>query len=320
MACDTKILSLDYLRDNNSIDETRIILDANKFNRSNRYVTAIAVEKYDLDVGGKMLFSTVDSTYKAMDKNWATARDINVVRALPSEELFKKLDELHVIKTKEKEVQIMDVLNRVPISRTLNIGYRHNDTGVTHYTETNSQFESLPDRKAQVTNEGFINEKTDKNLYDNLVKEFKRKTGYNYNVNKVSYTALDMQKKFYDFLQQEGIKGLEVYNSKGDIEMFSFNQPQAQETIEPMLDLKESKVQDEIIEEPKTILETDIGYETNEVDEILETYTLEQVNEMISKDKQKAIDIFDKLIYGEQLKTDIFATDEAVREQINKCK
>jgi hypothetical protein len=322
MGCDTKVLSLDYLRDNKSIDETRIIIDANKFNRSNRYVTAIAVEKYGLDVGDKMLFSVVSSKYKGFEQNWALANDVEVVRALPSEELFEKLDELHKIKTKEKDDQIMDVLNRTPVNRVLNVGYRHKDTGVSHFTETNSDSPSYKDRKAQVSNDGYLNEKTDANLYDSLVKEFKRKNGYQYNVNKASFSEQDSQKKFYDFLMKEGLEGIEVYNSRGEMEMFSFGQPEVVEVEqEPMLKLKEDVVEEELItEDPKTKLETELGYVSAEAHEILETYSLEQVNDMISKDKANALEIFDKLLYGEQLKTDIFATDQQVKEQINKCK
>jgi len=324
MGCDTKINSLDYLRNEKIIDDTRIILDQSEFDKGNDFLTDIAVTKYGLETGGKKLFDVETTSHKILDRtqSYAASRRQDVTRAVPVEDLFVKLDELYVIKTKEQEDQIEDVLNRTPENRIINIGFRHHDLDVNHYTETKSETSNV-NKQVRISNKGFLNQKEDVNLYENLVKEYKLKTGYEYNVNKLSFSALDNQKKFYDFVQKKGIKGIEVYDSAGDLQMISFKQPTlVEEEVDngEMLKLKETVTTQTSTEPVKTALETKEKYNTEEAHEILETYTIEQVNQMLEENREGAIEIFNKLLYGEQLKTDTFVSDQDVNEQINKCK
>jgi len=324
MGCDTKINSLDYLRNEKMIDDTRIILDQSEFDKGNDFLTDIAVTKYGLETGGKKLFDVETTSHKILDRtqSYAASRRQDVTRAVPVEDLFVKLDELYVIKTKEQEDQIEDVLNRTPENRIINIGFRHHDLDVNHYTETKSETSNV-NKQVRISNKGFLNQKKDVNLYENLVKEYKLKTGYEYNVNKLSFSALDNQKKFYDFVKKKGIKGVEVYNSAGDLQMISFKQPTLVEVEVDngeMLKLKDTVTTQTSTEPVKTALETKEKYNTEEAQEILETYTIEQVNQMLEENREGAIEIFNKLLYGEQLKTDTFVSDKDVNEQINKCK
>jgi hypothetical protein len=324
MGCDTKINSLDYLRNEKIIDDTRIILDQSEFDKGNDFLTDIAVTKYGLETGGKKLFDVETTSHKILNRtqSYAASRRQDVTRAVPVEDLFVKLDELYVIKTKEQEDQIEDVLNRTPENRIINIGFRHHDLDVNHYTETKSETSNV-NKQVRISNKGFLNQKKDVNLYENLVKEYKLKTGYEYNVNKLSFSALDNQKKFYDFVKKKGIKGVEVYNSAGDLQMISFKQPTLVEVEVDngeMLKLKETVTTQTSTEPVKTALETKEKYNTEEAHEILETYNIEQVNQMLEENREGAIEIFNKLLYGEQLKTDTFVSDQDVNEQINKCK
>jgi hypothetical protein len=41
---------------------------------------------------------------------------------------------------------------------------------------------------------------------------------------------------------------------------------------------------------------------------------------MLEENRDNAIKIFDKLLFGEGLKSDTFVSDRDVNEQINKCK
>lgn len=323
MGCDTKQNSLKYLKDKKIIDDTRIIIDSDTFNKGNRYITALAVVKYGLNTGGKMMFRAETTSYKVIDRSYATSRTQNVTRAVPVDELFEKLDELHKDKTEKEEQQIESVLNREPINRVLNIGFRHSNENVNHYTETKSEAVN-ENKKVQISNKGFVNQKEDPNLYDNLVKEFKFKTGYEYNVNSVSFENLKNQQKFYDFAQAKGLKGMEVYNSRGELQMIEFNQP---EFVKTEIDNGEmlkpngpTSVTQTATEPIRTVLETKEKYNTKDANTILETYTLEQVNEMLEKDREGAIEIFNKLLYGDNLKTDTFVSDRDVNQQVNKCK
>jgi hypothetical protein len=291
MGCDTKQNSLKYLKDKKIIDDTRIIIDSDTFNKGNRYITALAVVKYGLNTGGKMMFRAETTSYKVIDRSYATSRTQNVTRAVPN--------------------------------RVLNIGFRHSNENVNHYTETKSEAVN-ENKKVQISNKGFVNQKEDPNLYDNLVKEFKFKTGYEYNVNSVSFENLKNQQKFYDFAQAKGLKGMEVYNSRGELQMIEFNQP---EFVETEIDNGEmlkpngpTSVTQTATEPIRTVLETKEKYNTKDANTILETYTLEQVNEMLEKDREGAIEIFNKLLYGDNLKTDTFVSDRDVNQQVNKCK
>jgi len=323
MGCDTKQNSLDYLKREKIIDETRIILDYETFDKGNRLVTGMAVVKYGLNTGGRMLFRAETTSHKVVDKNYATSRIQNVTRAVPVEELFEKLDELHKDKTEKEEQQVEDVLNREPINRVLDIGFRHYNEDVNHYTESKSESVNK-NKKVQISNEGFVNQKEDSNLYNNLVKEFKFETGYEFNINSASFDNLKHQKKFYDFVQSKGLKGMEVYNSNGELQMIKFNQREFVETEVSTGEMLKPKgptaIKQTSTKPVKTALETKEKYNAEEAKTILNAYTLEQVNEMLEKDRDGAIKIFNGLLYGEGLKTDIFVSDRDVNEQVNKCK
>ena len=321
MGCKTKDLSLDYLRKGDAIDETRIIKDDKLFNKKNRYLTAVATEKHGLKTDGQMLFRVETTTHKAFERNWALAADEKVIRAVPVEELFEKLDEIIAEKETKEKILLENVKNRPAVNRIVTKGFRNADTGIIHFTESSSESVNV-NKKAKVSNKGFLNQNEDATLYNKLVSEYKINTGYEYNINSASFESLKNQKKFYDFLKKKGLAGIEVYNTQGELQMLSFNQPTVEEVDEaPKLKLKQSERKEEIAEgEVKTILETKEKYYPEEAKKILETYSLSEVNEMLDKDRDGAIKIFGKLLYGERLKSDTFVTDKDVNDQLNKCK
>lgn len=319
MSCDTKKNSLEHLKENEIISDTRIINNPEKFNEENRFLTAVASVKYKLDTGGQMLYAVESTTHKVLDRNFATSRTDTKVRAVPVDHLFEKLDVLIGEKSKEQIIKIHEIRNRDGVNRTLKLGFRHSGTDVQHYTEVESELINPND--ATISNKGFLNQKTDSGLYNDLKNEYTLAGSYDYNINSASFTELDKQKKFYDFLKKKGLKGLEVYTSKGELQIIKFNQVESSEqSQEELLKLKSPTLTVSEDQVQKSSLETTESYSAEEASKILSVYSLEDVNKMLEEDHSKAIDTFGKLLYDNQLKTDIFVSNRDVNDQIKNCK
>ena len=73
---------------------------------------------------------------------------------------------------------------------------------------------------------------------------------------------------------------------------------------------------------------SDFGVSKREGHDASQFYSSRLYDGFIINEKKKVIDrsaelpkeIFNKLLYGENLKTDTFVSDQEVNEQINKCK
>lgn len=96
MACDSKINSLDMLKDENILSDTRQILDYIRFEKANLRMTQFAKEAYGLmPLPGELLFDT-------------SSRKVNgnvIYRAEPNELLFSVLDNLIEEKEAKEEMQ-----------------------------------------------------------------------------------------------------------------------------------------------------------------------------------------------------------------------
>lgn len=325
MGCNTKDNSLIHLKAKGIIGETREVAGVNlkAFRAKNRYLTAVAASVHGLETGGKMLFTEESTTHKTISRDWLFAQTNTVMRAVPVDELFNELDKIIDEKNTKDEILMEEMRARGTKLRVVSRGYRHYNEDVVHFTET-SEDSGAPNSKSLVSNENLLNQKEDSVLFDNWVREYELRTGYKFNINRATEADLENQKKFYDFLKhQKGLRGMEVYNFRGELQLLLFNQPSKKEVLEEDPKLKLEDFQDEEFKDteiPKSRLETQEFYDSTEAATILKTYTLSEVNDMLSDDKKAAVETFNTLLYGNGLKSDIFVSDRDLNEQLNKCK
>jgi len=93
MACETKIRTLDYLKNKEVLGKYNDVLDSAEFDKQNKQLTRYAELKYDLDFNGELLFSTYNT--RTADERTSTYWRNNVVRriwAQPNDELFQSID------------------------------------------------------------------------------------------------------------------------------------------------------------------------------------------------------------------------------------
>ena len=91
MACETKIRTLDYLKNKEVLGKYNDVLDSAEFDKQNKQLTRYAELKYDLDFNGELLFSTYNT--RTADERTSTYWRNNVVRriwAQPNDELEMK--------------------------------------------------------------------------------------------------------------------------------------------------------------------------------------------------------------------------------------
>ena len=325
MACDTKQNSLNHLRDKNIITDTRTIMSDQRdaFDKENERLTSIASEIYGLDTGGRMLYD-IETVEHTVGKDTLTSRKRKTYKATPVDELFEKLDELYDIKHARQEDQIRTVLDRKPESRTAYIGARYKDTEVMHMVQDKTQASKV-NKLAKIQTRGFLNQRTDDVLYDNLVREFKTRTGRTFSINATTSAGLDLQVKFYEFVSKKGIKGMEVYDSENNLHLISFGfSPELQYSdteLSENIERDETSTMLETVEEPvKSVLEDKNWYHPKELESIYEIYSPAEVNKMMDENSQDATDVFNKLLYPDEFNNDIFVSDREVNDQVRKCK
>jgi hypothetical protein len=325
MTCDTKYNSISYLKEEKAVDDTRIILDETIFDKSNEFITNVAIEKYGLDTGGKMLFVPETTTHRAMEKDFATSGVNKVTRAVPVEEFFEKLDvlvERHNIVEKDAVAIIQDRISE-PI--VVNVGNKYTSSPIKHFT-TSKPYSSKKDTQVRIRTKGFLNQTTDRVFYNRLVSEYEAVSGIVFNINNNTKSGNDQQLGFYKFLTNKGLLGLEVLDSRGDSHMIKFDSQ-----IE--LKFSDTEVDTEVVSESLTdelvpvdkpvgrsVLESMNWFEQSELDALYRTYSPAEINQFVKEDIINAEKVFTDLLYPNEFKNDIFVSDEDVNYQIKKCK
>lgn len=129
MDCKVKIKALDSLKEKNVISNTREILDKNEFDRLNQKMTQVANEKYNL--GADSLLFKVETNEHTLP--FGKGRKRFVMRALPDESLFSKLDTLintpsENTDVKEYAVIVDDFMNNTPLLSSEGYKYLYTDS------------------------------------------------------------------------------------------------------------------------------------------------------------------------------------------------
>jgi len=98
MSCKVQVKTINRLKDNKVISNTREILNFKEFDRLNNLYTNAAVNKYGLEVNGNLLFTSESKAVKL--EKVSKSRNRVIDRAIPNEDLFNKLD--NIINQNEK--------------------------------------------------------------------------------------------------------------------------------------------------------------------------------------------------------------------------
>jgi hypothetical protein len=95
MVCEVKLKSIKFLEDEKATNDVRKIIDIAKFDKLNRSLTKLAIDKYGLETNGENLFENRE--IKIKDVRTSTYRRdtfVTINRAEPNDPLFEKLQEL----------------------------------------------------------------------------------------------------------------------------------------------------------------------------------------------------------------------------------
>ena len=136
MVCEVKVNAIKVLMNNKVIDDTRKIINEAKFEKANRDLTNLAIDKYGLETNGQLLFDT--SSKKVLDERNSTYyRDntIKVDRAEPNEALFQQLQVLKTNYDNAKAIADQSIIPDIkPIDTTagitLDFNFSYDDNSV----------------------------------------------------------------------------------------------------------------------------------------------------------------------------------------------
>lgn len=104
MACIAKVNSINYLVKHGATNDVRKIIDFQKFDKENDYITGIAETKYGLKTDGAKLFSIqYEATNYLKDSPYYREKQYTTPRAIPNEVLFEELDRLIRIYNMKKD-------------------------------------------------------------------------------------------------------------------------------------------------------------------------------------------------------------------------
>ena len=324
MGCDTKQNTLNHLREKNIIGDTRTILnDLGEFKKINTELTDLAKDIYGLNPGDKLLFE-VETVTHTVGNRPGTSRERKTYKATPVDELFKTLDELYDKKDAAEQDLVQDIFNRKAVNKSVYIGTRYKGSDVRHYVSNDGQASTL-NKKAQLSNQGFLNQNIDSVLYENLQQEFKKRTGKVFNINDITTQGMETQKSFYNLVRKTGVKGVEVVDSNGNLHVVDFMDTPVNEYSNTELDdaivrNELTTTIEEVVEDTMSPLEMNEGYSSQEAERIGEVYSQEQINQMLEENKEDALKTFNDLLYPNEFNNDIFVSDREVNEQIRKCK
>jgi hypothetical protein len=324
MSCDTKQNTLDYLKKKQIITDIRVITaeKLDEFNKANEMLTRVATNKYGLETGGKMLYE-IEQSERKYDNNTLQQRTQRTMYATPVDQLFETLDELHAQKTISNVDAIRNILTREPKSRIAYIGTKYPNYQGSHFIES-AEFKGA--LKVKLSNKGFISNTNDQVLFDRMVADYKAETGYEFDINHNSNDAQVHHEKFYKRMSEKGIKGLELIDSKNQMHYVTF--PKIKQLEDSYSELDEVSTLNEITGRVEPVSE-DVSrsqldafnwYYQPELDQIYDTYSPEQVNEMLEENKEGAIETFNKLLYPNEFKNDTFVSHDIVNDQIRNCK
>lgn len=107
MACETKLRTLDYLKNKEILGKFNDVLNVAEFEKQNKQLTRYAELKYNLDFGNELLFSTYNT--KTADARTSTYWRDNVSKriwAQPNDEMFKTIDDAKIRRDIEGESEL----------------------------------------------------------------------------------------------------------------------------------------------------------------------------------------------------------------------
>ena len=104
MACETKLRTLNYLKNKEILGKFNDVLNVAEFDKQNKQLTRYAELKYNLDFGGELLFSTynvetVNARTSAYWRNDVSKR----ILAQPNDEMFRTIDDAKIRREIEGE-------------------------------------------------------------------------------------------------------------------------------------------------------------------------------------------------------------------------
>lgn len=145
MDCKVKVKALDSLKEKNIISSTREILDKNEFDRLNQKMTSVANEKYSLGAD-TLLFEVETNEY---NMPFAKDRKRFIMRAVPNDKLFNKLDSL--IENKPNESTQDEVNNFIIILDQINDDLQSSEAYKYLYNDkkSKSKFSNIYDRTTE---------------------------------------------------------------------------------------------------------------------------------------------------------------------------
>jgi hypothetical protein len=325
MSCDTKLNTLNFFKKEGLLSDTRQILDRTKFDEANEKYTKVAQDVHGLDTGGKLIFD-IETSERTIDRgDIVYARKEQIYRAVPVDEFFKVLDDLVVKNDILEDEALRTINNRTPVMKTVNVGEKYTDDPVQHFT-SGTAYKSNLNKRAKVSNEGFINQSEDKVFFQKLVDEYYTRSGRKYNINNKSSEGKRIQMGFYEFLNKKGIKGVEVFDSNNDLHMVKFNFGQQMEFADNTMD---ESMQTNLFAEGvvpteqqvnKSQLEDLNWYNEKDLNTLYERYTPTQINRFLSEDMANAQEVFNEYLYGNEFNNTNYVSDREVNDQIKKCK
>jgi len=244
--------------------------------------------------------------------------------ATPVDELFNELSDLFDKYHAIREDKISILRSREPEIIKAYVGPLYKDSGFFHYVSDKSNASKV-NKEVILSNQNFIDVTRDKILYQELLMDFENATGLTFNIDDKSNEGVIAQEKFYNYLRKNNIDGIELVNSKNETQFVKFSPLVKVEFSDTELDDFDINPTAGVLEPTNqrfaaSRLESMNWYGATELDKLYESYTPEEINQMLEEDEESAKNTFNNLLYPDEFINDIFVNDLAVNDQIRKCK
>lgn len=301
-SCNVQQSVLSELKGKGITDNVRVILQPYTFYTYNKTKTGIANTVYGLDLKkGEMLFTLIPTP----NKNYI---------AEPNKSLFQRIQEV-------KDKFLIKIATK-PLSK-------HNldpDGPIKEYDLKDDEYAELDSLGLSTRN--FLDNITDKDVFDTHVKIFAKKLGGVYNPNDKSDFGNENKNLFYKYLAAKGFSGL-VINDKAFVFNYDINQVKkeieslSRKSLTQQLSLfEESEDKTELVPTTQAMNELEkLGTYSGEEMTILKSlYSDSEIDEMVINDLADAKAIFNEFLYNELWKKSTFVSRDMINDFNRICK
>jgi hypothetical protein len=290
MGCNTKLATLNHLKELSIIDDVRRINDMYLFNKYNKDKTKKAEETYKLDFKGELLFKVKKNSF-------------NTSFAEPNDFIFNGINK---VKDEGKVKLVYQGINST----------NQEDRAVQYYTLDKNEAKDYGRNVTpyRIKTFGFLNPFNNKDDYERLKQNFSLLYGKNFDILNNSPAGLQTQLSFFKYIAYEGYKGLDYtdYPDSQYLVTFKFDKDviiehyNALNETRAVNDFISNKVEESVLNE----LESSVSLTPVEKDVLYSKIDPKIINEMYIVDKEKALDLIGELIYNDEHFIDATTTEE----------